>query len=118
MAKLTKRNIDAIRPPESGYRIEWDDELKGFGVKVTGNGTKTFICFYRNKRKQQRRVALGRYGIITAIEARKEALSLLGRVTHGEDPVAEQKYARGEPTLFSVNINSRSASIISPGSFR
>jgi integrase len=99
MAKLTKRFIESIKTPESGYKLYWDDELKGFGVKVTQGGIITFVCFYRNKRGQQRRIAFGRYGVMTALEARPQARSLLGRVASGEDPAGERKHARGEATF-------------------
>ena len=99
MSKLTKRFIESIKAPESGYKLYWDDELKGFGVKVTQGSIITFVCFYRNKRGQQRRIAIGRYGVITALEARPLARSLLGRVASGEDPAGERNHARGEATF-------------------
>jgi integrase len=99
MANLTKRFVESIKPPESGYKLYWDDKLKGFGVKITRGGIITFVCFYRNKRGQQRRIAIGRYGVITALEARPQARSLLGRVASGEDPAGERKHARGEVTF-------------------
>ena len=30
----TKRFVDSIKPPEKGEAIYWDDELKGFAVRV------------------------------------------------------------------------------------
>ena len=99
MPTLTKRFIKSLKPPESGYKLEWDDELKGFGVKVTDKGIITFVVFYRNKRGQQRRIAIARWPILGADEARNEALSLLGRVARGEDPAEERRQVRGEPTF-------------------
>jgi integrase len=102
MSKLTKRFVESIKPPESGYKLEWDDKLKGFGVKVTARGVITFFVFYRNQRGQQRRMTIGRYGVLTAYEAREEAKARLLEVAHGEDPVDNRKQERGEPTFSAL----------------
>ena len=44
MAKLTKTYIDKAAPPEKGYEIHWDDSLKGYGLRVTAAGKKTFVA--------------------------------------------------------------------------
>jgi len=102
MANLTKRFVESIKPPESGYKLEWDDKLKGFGVKVTARGVITFFVFYRNERGQQRRMTIGRFGVLTAYEAREEAKARLLEVAHGEDPVENRKQERGEPTFSAL----------------
>ena len=102
MANLTKRFVESIKPPESGYKLEWDDKLKGFGVKVTARGVITFFVFYRNERGQQRRMTIGRFGVLTAYEAREEAKARLLEVAHGEDPVEDRKQERGEPTFSAL----------------
>lgn len=45
------RNLD---PPKTGARIVWDAVLKGFGVRVTASGVKSFILNYRAHGKQRR----------------------------------------------------------------
>jgi hypothetical protein len=40
---LTKKFIASREPPQKGYRIWYDDEVKGFGVRTTANGAKTFV---------------------------------------------------------------------------
>ena len=43
--KLTKKIIDALPFPDPGQgkaRFVWDDDVKGFGVRLTAN-KKTFI---------------------------------------------------------------------------
>jgi len=38
MAKLTKRVVDAAKPPESGDKTIWDSELPGFGLRARPSG--------------------------------------------------------------------------------
>lgn len=84
MTKINKRTVDALKAKEADYFV-WDDELKNFGVRVLPSGQKTFLVQYRNGGRT-RRVKLGRYGALTADEARKEAQAVLGKVAKGENP--------------------------------
>lgn len=89
--RLTKSVIDKLEPfqgkDQSFYR---DDSLKGFALRITANGVKSFVVETRINGKVKR-VTLGKYGNITAEEARKQAKSLLGSVAKGDDPIAEKK---------------------------
>lgn len=44
MASLTKTFIDDVPAPEAGYKIHWHDTIKGYGLRVTENGRKTFVA--------------------------------------------------------------------------
>lgn len=99
MPKLTKRFIDSIRRPESGYVIEWDSDKKGFGVRVTSAGTISYLVNYRTKSGRQRRMKIGRHGNLTAELARKRAGQILDQVDSGRDPLGEQKRKRHQPTF-------------------
>jgi hypothetical protein len=46
IAKLSKRVVDALVAGPRPY-ITYDTELKGFGVKLTPSGMKTWIIEYR-----------------------------------------------------------------------
>lgn len=61
MSKLTKRAVDALKPPERGQTFLWDSELRGFGVRAIPSGLKAFILQYRNAERRSRRVVVGRY---------------------------------------------------------
>ena len=89
MSKLTKRAVDAITAPDQGQTFLWDGELRGFGVRVTPSGLKTFILQYRNAEGRSRRVAVGRYGILTVDKARDQAKIKLVAVASGADPADE-----------------------------
>ncbi len=99
---LTKRSVQSLAP-SAGPWIAWDDRLTGFGVRVQPSGTKSFLINYREngggRYSPNRRLVIGRFGRMTAAEARRRAQALLGRVAAGEDPAAERAEARGLPTL-------------------
>lgn len=92
--KLTKNLVDKAEPPinkdQAFYR---DGELKGFALRVTATGVKSFVVetLIGNK---VRRITLGRYGSLTVEQARTEAKKLLGKIATGIDPIAERKKAR------------------------
>jgi integrase len=97
--KITQRTIKNLSPAESGNRIVWDSELKGFGVRITPAGAVTFILNYR-AHGRQRRYKIGRAPEWTAEAARAEAAKIKPRIdAEGFDPLEEKRKACGEPTL-------------------
>lgn len=92
-AKLGKRTIDALGTPERDQFL-WDENLSGFGLKVTPAGGKVFIFQYRlgGRGTKTKRWTIGRYGAPwTPAKAREEAERLSILVSQGVDPIAEQK---------------------------
>ena len=94
MPKLTKRVVDAARAAK-GEMFLWDDELPGFGLRVKASGAKSFLVQYRNVNARSRRLTLGRYGVLTAEEGRREAKLALANVLKGSDPAEARKLERG-----------------------
>ena len=84
--KLTKAVIDKLKPNPASDLFRWDDDLPGFGLRLKPSGVRTFLIQYRNKHGRSRRLAIGRYGVVTPEEARKRARVLLGAVAAGDDP--------------------------------
>jgi integrase len=82
--KLTKRVVDNLEPGPKD-RIVFDDELKGFGLRIAPTGRKTFLVQYRAGGRC-RRVKIGQMGSVTPDQARKLARSVLGSVASGENP--------------------------------
>jgi integrase len=95
MPKLTKRTIDASHPKATGDLFVWDDELAGYGLRVKPSGAKSFVLQYRNRSARSRRITLGRYGVLTADQARQLARDALAEVARGCDP-AERRAADRE----------------------
>ena len=98
MSKLTKRIVDAATAAK-GELFLWDDELPGFGLRVKTSGAKSFLVQYRNANGRSRRLTLGRYGVLTVEEGRKEAKLALAEVVKGSDPAESKKLARGAMTI-------------------
>ena len=103
MSKITKRTLDRLRPDPAGRdRFLWDagdGALKGFGVRVKPSGVASYIVQYRNNEGRTRRLALGRVGVLTPEEARREAGDKLKEATTGGDPSAERHAARKAMTV-------------------
>lgn len=88
--KITNATVRNLAPPETGYQLEWDSELRGFGVRVTAAGAKSYVAQAKVNGKT-RRVTLGRHGVITADQARRDAKTELGRMAGGTDPSDEKR---------------------------
>ena len=88
--KITKSYVDKLSTPETGQAFVRDSELKGFAVRVTPSGAKSFILEKRIDGKVKR-LTLGRYPELTVEQARKEAHKLLGHIAVGRNPAAEKK---------------------------
>lgn len=94
--KVTKRTIDALQA-SSRDQFLWDEDLSGFGLKVTPAGNKVYLLQYRlgGRGAATRRMTLGRHGNPwTPARAREEAERLLVLVKQGKDPVAEKEEQR------------------------
>src|SRR3954471_11621084 len=94
--KLTKRVIDALPSPSAADSIWWDQELKGFGVKVTPAGRKVFLVQYRpaGDRGNPRKYTIGEHGPVTPHQARIEAQRVLADRAAGRDPQHEKQLTR------------------------
>lgn len=84
---ITKRNVDALKPGVSDQYL-WDDQVKGFALKVTPLGARTYLVQYRmgGRGTPTRRYTIGKHGRWNPDDARTEAKKLLQMVDRGEDP--------------------------------
>ena len=57
-------------PPSRGLLIHWDTEVKGFGLRLTPGGSKSFVVDYRAEGRQ-RRMTIGAYPDWTVAAARE-----------------------------------------------
>lgn len=88
--KLTKTSVADITPIEGKTIIIWDTETRGFGLRVSSGGAKSYIL-QRRIGKKERRMTIGRAGDMTLDKARKEAAKLVAQIVDGIDPVQEQE---------------------------
>ena len=98
MARITQQSVKKLVTGKPVAKIVWDDELRGFGVRLTEAGTITFVLDYYFKGKK-RRFCVGRHPEFTADAARKEAMALKVDIANGHDPVAERHEWKSEPTF-------------------
>ena len=96
--RITERVVKALKPPASGNRIIYDDQLAGFGVRITAKSVISFVLNYWVNGRE-RRYTLGRYPELTATAARSEAIQLRDMIRHGGDPVADKERRRAAPTV-------------------
>jgi len=90
--KLTKKDIENLPVPERGKQIlVWDDELPGFGLRLSPSGRMYIVQGRVNG--INRRVSLGKHGVVTLQEARKLGKRELSSMLAGVDPVVEKKRA-------------------------
>lgn len=99
--KLTKRAVDIIYP-EDRDRDYYDDALKSFGVRVRKSGRKTYFVMSR-ERGRMRRITIGKHGVLTTEEARKQAMKILHDLSVGIDPTAEKKKIKETGTVRSLS---------------
>ncbi|RJF86365.1 DUF4102 domain-containing protein [Oleomonas cavernae] len=100
--KLGRKALSNL-PAVTKATFYYDDELKGFGLRVMPSGQKTWIVEYRpgvgGRGTTKRRVAIGSAGVLTPDQARKAAKDILAAARLGEDPGAEKAEARQSATL-------------------
>lgn len=93
---ISKRTVDAVLPPERDLFL-WDAELKGFGLRVTAGGAKSYVLQYRmgGREAPVRRYTIGKHGSPwTPEKARREAERLMIMVRQGIDPVQADRERR------------------------
>jgi hypothetical protein len=100
---ITLRTIDAIKPCPTGDVYTWDPNLRGFGLRVTPKGVKSYVLQYRVNGGPSRRKTIGIHGSPwTTQTARKEAERLLMIVRQGIDPVEAQREAKRKEKALNV----------------
>ncbi|WGH77483.1 tyrosine-type recombinase/integrase [Jannaschia ovalis] len=84
--------------PERGNQVTYDDALRGFGLRVTAKGVRSFVLNYRVKGRE-RRITIGSYPAWSVAAARKQAEEYRRRISLGDDPLEERKAARDAETV-------------------
>lgn len=86
MVNLTNKLVASVKPPRDKKYIRlWDDNISGFGLRVTDNGVKSFIFEGRQKlSKKTKQVKIGRAGEMPVSEARASASELSRQFRSGD----------------------------------
>lgn len=99
--KLTNTNIKSLAYEKANNKadLRFDEELRGFGVRVYPSGRKAFFISYRNATGTKKRHNFGNFGEFTATNARKLAQDLLADTRRGNDPQVDRQEKRDELTF-------------------
>ena len=100
--RLTKRTIDDLEPVEGEQYVQWDTDIKGFGVRVSPAGAKTFVLKYRLHTGRVRWKTIGRTDKLSVEKARRHAKDDVGIVARGGDPLSDKDAAREAFTVADV----------------
>lgn len=101
MPRLTKTIVDATKP-DGRDRFIWDDEIKGFGLRITKVGSKSYVFQYRvggGRNGTLRRPRIGAHGSLTPSEARSIAKTWALQVAEGGDPGGDRIAYRNAPRM-------------------
>jgi integrase len=96
--RLNDAIVRKLPSPPTGYRLIWDTEIKGFGVRVTAAGAKSFILNYRAS-GVGRRHTIGSFPDWPTSAAREEAKRLKREIDQGGDPALDRREMRAAPTV-------------------
>ena len=96
MAKkhLTDAAVERMARPAKD-RVELSDSEPGLFLRVTANGTKSWLVIYRlpsadGKRTERRRTVVGRFPALSVASARDKARSKMALAANGIDPEAAE----------------------------
>lgn len=95
MTRLSLRTVNAAAPGDRDVFL-WDEDLKGFGLKVTKSGAKIYVAQGRINGRSKR-YTIGRHGSPWTPElARTEAEDALYAMSKGMDPTEAKRRARSD----------------------
>jgi len=88
---LTEIAVKKLAAPKEGSYVRYDTEIRGFGVRVTERGTKTFILNY-SFNGAERRYIIGFYPAEHSVQsARAKAGKLRTMIREGKDPIEQRE---------------------------
>lgn len=100
--RLNQTSVKELIPPDGKQIDVWDDDLTGFGVRVSATGRKTFFVMARVNARLVR-ATVGKSDSMTAEEARKKAKKMLVTMQEGNNPNDATKNRRsGAMTIGGV----------------
>jgi hypothetical protein len=97
---MEERITDALarkaEPAEAGLRFIWGALAKGFALRVTARGAKSFVLNYR-ARGRQCRITIGGCPEWSVAAAREAAEDMKREVDLGGDPMGERQLYKALP---------------------
>lgn len=99
--KLSDKAVREAEPPVKGQRLIFDTDIRGFALRITKGGAKSFVVDYRMEGRQWR-YTIGRYGTWSLQAARDEAKDIRRRIDRGENPAEVRSEHRSAPTVLDL----------------
>ena len=96
--RLSEKAIKRLPLPERGNKIHYDEDVPGFGLRLTKAGGRAFVVNYRVN-GHERRLTIGPWPAWSATAAREYAKELRRKIDRGEDPLGVKQLRRGDPTF-------------------
>src|SRR6187402_1458126 len=88
--RITAQVVTALKPFVKGNRFVWDNDLTGFGARITPAGAVSFVLrFVLDGR--ERVYTIGKHPDLTSGAARDLATTLRGKIVTGEDPMEARR---------------------------
>ena len=85
MIRISKRSVEALEAQDKDVD-HYDEDLKGFGVRVRPSGRKTYFVMMRH-RCVMRRFTIGTHGAVTAEAARLKAKQIISDLAIDKNPI-------------------------------
>jgi integrase len=95
--RFTKQTVARITAPDTSGRqkLLWDDDLKGFGMLISGTTTaRSWVVQKALPNGNRRRITIGAVNVLTVEQARDRAIGLLAQFADRRDPKAEAQKER------------------------
>jgi integrase len=91
MAKrLTDRYIRSLKPPAAGRLQVADEVVRGLFLRITANGSRSWLVRYRPRRQAQKGAGLGPYPRVGLAKARRRAREILSAADDAVDLIAKE----------------------------
>ena len=99
--RLNETAVKKLEPAsrKAMAKIHYDDEMPGFGARITYQGTVSFVLNYTTHAGRERRVTIGKFPFWSVAAARERAKELRRLIDRGGDPLADKQEARGALTF-------------------
>ena len=97
---LSDRKVARMRPPKTGRLDLWDEEMPGFGLRISPAGRRSWQVMYRIEGRK-RRLTLGTFPALPLDVARDAARATFKQIAKGSDPAAERAAVRGTEFSFA-----------------
>jgi Arm DNA-binding domain len=91
---FTDKSIKGLKPKQTAYRLYEKGADKGFGLKITPAGSKSFFIQFISDSGKKKFYNLCRYPSISLSDARDQCRKIRTAIHQGQDPQIEvqQRY--------------------------